>query len=233
MPDTARKFKGTSCRGPVLWAFSMLLIALGTAVSWGGSLWRDGYTDERGMFADKRARTVGDLVTVIVDEQIGSFNTLSLTTARANKSDSQGLAANLVNQFIQVMPNKIFNSNKFPGATGGIDTPIVSGTGSNAFTGGGTITNNQSINARATVQVVDVLPNGNLVIEGLREVGFSKERQFASLHGIIRTYDITVENTILSSRVADAQVKIISEGTLTEAQKKGWLSRLNDKISPY
>lgn len=207
-----------------------LTTVFGVSPAKAGSLWREGYTDERGMFADKRARTVGDLVTIIVDEQLGSVNTVSLTTAKSAKSDGEGLASNLVNQFIQAMPSKLF---KIPGTSSTLNRPNLSGTGSNTFTGGGTITNSQSINARVTVQVVDVLPNGNLVIEGLREIGFSKERQFAQLHGIIRPYDISVDNTILSSRVADAQVRIISEGTLTEAQKKGWLLRLNDKISPY
>jgi len=207
-----------------------LTLAVGATQAKAGSLWREGYTDERGMFADKRARTVGDLVTVIVDEQVGSLNTLQLTTAKTARSDNEGLATNLINQFIQAMPSKLF---KIPGTSGTLNRPTLSGTGSNTFTGGGTITNTQSVNARITVQVVDVLPNGNLVIEGLREVGFSKERQFATLHGIVRPYDISPDNTVLSSRIADAQVRIVSEGTLTEAQKKGWLLRLNDKISPY
>ena len=91
----------------------------------------------------------------------------------------------------------------------------------------------QTITARSAVQVIDVLPNGNLVVEGTREISFSKERQFVSLHGIIRPYDIQPDNTVASSNVADAQIQVISEGELTDAQKKGWLLRLNDKINPF
>ena len=83
------------------------------------------------------------------------------------------------------------------------------------------------------VQVIDKLPNGNLVIEGIRQVGFGKERQFASLRGIIRPYDITITNTIPSTAVADARIEYVSEGSLTQSQKKGWLLRLDEKISPY
>ena len=78
-----------------------------------------------------------------------------------------------------------------------------------------------------------MLPNGNLVFEGIREISFSKEQQFVSLRGIIRPYDIQPDNTVLSSNVADARIEIVSEGTLTDAQKKGWLLRLNDKINPF
>jgi flagellar L-ring protein precursor FlgH len=105
--------------------------------------------------------------------------------------------------------------------------------GTNTFTGGGTITNSQTITASAAVQVIDVLPNGNLVIEGLREVTFSKERQFLALHGIVRPYDIQPNNTIASANIAGAQIQIVSEGALTESQKKGWLLKLNDKINPF
>jgi len=80
---------------------------------------------------------------------------------------------------------------------------------------------------------MDVLPNGNLVIEGLREISFSQERQFASLHGIVRPYDIQPDNTVDSTNIAGAQVQIVSEGTLTDAQKKGWLLKLNDKTNPF
>ncbi|MGB8169835.1 MAG: flagellar basal body L-ring protein FlgH, partial [Chthoniobacteraceae bacterium] len=83
------------------------------------------------------------------------------------------------------------------------------------------------------VQIIDVLPNGNLVFEGIRQISFSKERQFASLRGVIRPYDIQQDNTVISSNVADARIDIVAEGVLTDAQKKGWLLRLNDKLSPF
>ena len=109
---------------------------------------------------------------------------------------------------------------------------VASG-GATEYTGGGEIKNTQTIATRCAVQVIDTLPNGNLVVEGIREISFSKERQFASLRGIIRTYDVQADNTVLSSNVADARIEIVSEGTLTEAQKKGWLLRIGEKINPF
>ena len=215
-----------------------LIAATATSVTHAGSLWRDGVTDERGMFSDKRAKRVGDILTVVVNENVGMTNALNLTTNKTNSSQNQtgieGIASNLVNQFVCNLPGML--GKRFHGAPGSSITPTIptlSVNGTNAFTGGGTITNNQTITARAAVQVIDVLPNGNLVIEGLREISFSKERQFASLHGIVRQYDIQPDNTIDSTNIAAAQIQIVSEGTLTDAQKKGWLLKLNDKINPF
>jgi len=188
-----------------------------------GSLWREGVTDERGMFADKRAKRVGDILTIIVQETATVANTLRTKTDKSSKSGATNIADTIVKQFASKLPNKIVDTK---------DLNLTS-TGSNEYTGGGEARSSQTIATRAAVQVIDVLPNGNLVVEGLREISFSKERQFAALRGIVRTYDILPDNTVLSSNMADARIEIVAEGTLTDAQKKGWLLRLNDKINPF
>jgi len=222
--------------GSISRALALLLLFLPLIAAHAGSLWRDGVTDERGMFADKRAKRVGDILTVVVDENVGMTNSLSLTTNKQNSSQNatgiEGMASNIVNQFVSGLSTRL--SKKFSGGpVASPALPSLSVNGTNAFTGGGTITNNQTITGRAAVQVTDVLPNGNLVIEGLREISFSKERQFASLHGIVRPYDIQPDNTVDSTNIAAAQIDIVSEGSLTDAQKKGWLLKLNDTINPF
>jgi flagellar L-ring protein precursor FlgH len=217
--------------------YSLLGIALIAATAHAGSLWRDGVTDERGMFADKRAKRVGDILTVVINENVGMTNSLNTTTAKQNSTGFAGIVGSVVNQFIANLPSAYLQHKLGKGAaTGALTTPTIPQlpvSGTDSYTGGGTITNSQTITGSAAVQVVDVLPNGNLVIEGLREISFSKERQFESLHGIVRPYDIQPDNTVSSTNIAGAQVQIVSEGTLTDAQKKGWLVRLNDKVSPY
>ena len=101
------------------------------------------------------------------------------------------------------------------------------------FEGGGTINNSERIIARIAVQVVDVLPNHNLVIEGRRNTAFAGETQDAVLRGIVRTADITSANTVFSYNVADASIKFISKGSVSNVQKKGWFTRAWDKISPF
>jgi flagellar L-ring protein precursor FlgH len=212
-----------------------LLVALATASSHAGSLWKDGITDERGMFADKRAKRIGDIVTIVVQETVSMSDSLRLKTDKAAKSGIAGAASDLINQFLQY-PSALLKgkyANQLPKDFILPTTPQIPVNGANDYTGGGEIKNSQTIATRCAVQVIDTLPNGNLVVEGIREIGFSKERQFASLRGIIRTYDVQADNTVLSSNVADARVEIVSEGTLTEAQKKGWLLKLNDRINPF
>jgi flagellar L-ring protein FlgH len=213
------------------------LVFIGLAgSSLAGSLWRDGITDERGMFADKRAKRVGDIVTIVVQETASLSNSLRLKTDKESKAGVAGAASNILNQFLGNLPGQLFNKEvrkALPANAVIPDVPTLPVSGANDYTGGGEIKNSQTIATRCAVQVIDTLPNGNLVLEGIREVSFSKERQFASLRGIVRPYDIQPDNTVLSSNVADARIEIISEGTLTDAQKKGWLLRLNDKINPF
>lgn len=201
-----------------------------------GSLWKDGITDERGMFADKRAKRVGDILTVVVQETASLNNTLRLKTDKESKSGIVGAASNLVNQVLTNLPNALLNPEVRKAIPANVvipDTPSLPVNGANDYTGGGEIRNSQTIATRAAVQVIDALPNGNLVVEGIREISFSKERQFVSLRGIVRPYDIQPDNTVLSSNISDARIEIVTEGTLTDAQKKGWLLRLNDKINPF
>ena len=81
--------------------------------------------------------------------------------------------------------------------------------------------------------MTDVLPNGNLVIEGVRLVTFSGETQYVVLHGIIRPDDIASNNTVLSSNIAEAKVEFISQGALTDAEKLGWFSKLYEMLRPF
>lgn len=221
---------------PVLSLFAFL-----PSTSKAGSLWREAVTDERGMFADKRAHRLGDIVSIVISETSTATNTSQLTSTRAGTGDPNGLGGNVVNQLINATGNMQgagqkgtgkFPSFLLPKPSGQAPT-ILSTTGTGAFKGGGAITNTQVVQAQMAVQVIDVLPNGNLVVEGIRQVSFSKERQFASLRGIIRPADVSATNTVASSAVADARIDIVSEGTLTDSQKKGWLMRLDEKISPY
>lgn len=221
------------------------LILLACAVTSGtpafaGSLWNESTTNERGMYADKRARRVGDIVTIVVQESSQANNSLELKTAREAKVGNGNPITNLINQFVNALPASILGKNsvtdalsksRIPGAT--LTIPPFDAGAASEYKGGGDITNRQSLNSRAAVTVIDVLPNGNMVVEGVRVVRFSGETQFASLRGIVRPFDIQKDNTVNSTNLADAQVEFVSEGTLTDAQKKGWLLRLTNKITPF
>jgi flagellar L-ring protein precursor FlgH len=99
--------------------------------------------------------------------------------------------------------------------------------------GTGTISDSETIVAQIAVRITDVLPNGNLVIEGKRETAFSMEHQTIVLRGIVRPYDVNSNNTVESYNVADATIEITGKGTVSDGQDKGWFVRIWDKINPF
>lgn len=172
------------------------------------------------MYADRKASRKGDILTVVISESQNA------TSSQSKKSNKESAVDAGVSQFI------------FPPGLSGLGThrgalPATSFSASSEFSGGGQVANQQSLSARAAVLVTDVLPNGNLVIEGVRIVTFSGETQYLVLHGLVRADDVTSLNTVASSNVADVRLEVISEGSLTDAQKKGWLTKLYDKLRPY
>lgn len=184
------------------------------------SLWPVGGAGERSMFADRKAAHVGDILTVVVAE------TANATNSQSKSSERQSSIEDAVQRFL------------FSAATSRLGThngelPATKVTGSASRSGGGQVNNSQSLTTRTAVLVTDVLPNGNLVIEGVRVVTFSGETQYVVLHGIVRSDDITAANTVLSSDVADARVEFVSEGSLTDAQKRGWLSKVYERLRPF
>jgi len=202
-----------------LFVFASLLCLAGTRSS-ADSLWTSPANPERSMFADRKATQRGDILTVVVSETAA---TQSSQSKKSNKSSSIDAG---VSQFL------------FPPALSGLGTksgalPATKLASSSDSAGGGEINNTQSLSARAAVTVADVLPNGNLVIEGVRVVTFSGETQYVVLHGVVRPDDISSLNTISSTNIADARVQFISEGSLTDAQKKGWLTKIYDTVRPY
>jgi flagellar L-ring protein precursor FlgH len=220
-----------------------------------GSLWREAVTDERGMYADKKARRIGDIVTVEVDEVLDFTNTKTLNRGRNIEGATPGLLGQLANSLINSVSSdksataagdpvrRKFPLNLLPKTKAEADKFNILDPANSNFKSDseGGARNTQTIKFKMAVQVIDALPNGNLVIEGVKQIGFSNERQFISLRGIIRPTDIlfglkaatNVAPSILSRHIADARYEVVSEGLLSDAAKRGWLQRLDDKITPY
>ncbi len=181
-----------------------------------GSLWPANSGHERGMIADPKASGTGDILTIIVSEAVAASN------SQSTKSSRDSSINDAVSSFIY--PNLGLHKGSLPSLA-------LSGKG--AYDGGGDISNNQSLVSRAAVLVTDVLPNGNLVIAGVRVVTFSGETQYVVLHGLVRPADIAANNTVQSSNIAEARVEFYSKGQLTDAQKRGWLTNLYEKLRPF
>lgn len=195
-----------------------LLALAPTAFAGAGSLWPTSGGSERSMIADHRAAGVGDILTVVVSESAVA------TSSQSKKSSRDSSINDAVTQFLYANSRALTHRGGLPG---------LSLAGKSTYSGGGDVSNSQSLSARAAVLVSDVLPNGNLVIEGARVVTFSGETQYVVLHGLVRLDDVARDNTVTSSNVADARVEFYSEGQLTDAQKRGWFAKLYEKLRPF
>jgi len=178
---------------------------------WAESLWKKSEKSV-GMFSDNRARGIGDIVTIVVQESS------SVSAQKSSATDRSSEMQEAILQILGRIPSSGFPTGEWSGSSG--------------FSGGGSLSDTQSAQSQLSVMVVDKLPNGVLAIEGMRQVTMANEINYAVIRGFIRPVDIREDNTILSSRIADAQVEFIADGDLTEAQRKGWLNRLQSFINP-
>lgn len=178
------------------------------------SLWRD--DTSRSQFADKRAASVGDILTIMVQE-ISSANKNNETKTEKSSSWTAAISSFLFPGFAQ-----------YKGST-----PAVSYNSDLKHDGSGAINNSETIVAQVAVKVMEVLPNRNLMIEGKRETSFSGEHQTIVLRGIVRPEDVSCTNTVLSCNVADATIQMVGKGTVTDTQRKGWFTRVLDKVIPF
>jgi flagellar L-ring protein precursor FlgH len=217
-PAPARKSRDLA---PVhaVWAFAMFaalifLIALSASVR-ADSLWSASGQTSRSMFADRKAAAKGDILTIIVAESAVAQSSQNKTSNRESSLQDA------ISRFIY--PGLGTHKGQLPG---------MGGAGSASYSGGGDVSNSQTLSARAAVLVTDVLPNGNLVIEGVRVVTFSGETQYVVLRGVVRHDDISRDNSVISTNIADARVEFYAEGSLTEAQKRGWLAKIYEKLRP-
>lgn len=199
-------------------AAAIVILAQWPAQASPGSLWKA--EASRSMFADKRARAVGDVITIVVQENTTASKDNSTKTSKSSSVDAA------IDTFLYA-----------PGASGlltkGGQMPAMRFGGSQSFDGGGKINNSERITSRVAVKVVDTLPNGNMIIEGRRETHISGEKQEAILRGVVRSEDIMANNTVFSYNVAEASIKFLSKGTLTDNQRKGWLFRVWEKVTPF
>jgi flagellar L-ring protein precursor FlgH len=185
-----------------------------------GSLWQ-ATGSMNALFINPKARQVGDILTIKVVESSSATNQAETTTDRTSS-----LGAGITN---------FFNAEKRYPANQPFFNPFskVAGTFESAFEGTGTTKRSGDLTAYITVRVVEVLPNGNLKVQGSREVTVNKEKQLITLIGVVRSRDISAENMILSTYISDAQIIYDGVGVVNDRQKPGWLTALLLKIWPF
>jgi flagellar L-ring protein precursor FlgH len=112
-------------------------------------------------------------------------------------------------------------------------TPQFSTSSTDKFTGKGETKNEGNLTATISAKVVEVLPNGNLVVDSRKEITVNYETQFLVLQGIVRPDDVDASNSISSQKVADVRLYLVGDGFLQEIQSPGWLGRLWGSFRPF
>ena len=200
------------------------------SVSQEGSLWQTN-SSLNGMFIDVRARNIGDIVTVRIDENAKASNKANTETER-----NSSLEAGIEKLFglEDWWQNDILNN--VPGGWPEIDpfgNPSIQGNMKSDFEGDGETSREGSLDAFITCRVTDVMPNGNLKIVGTREVMVNYENQMIILSGIIRPRDITENNVIMSTFISDAKIAYSGSGVVNDRQRPGWLSNMMNTLWPF
>lgn len=176
-----------------------------------GSIWQT--TDRNTLFLDNKARNVGDLVTVLISETSSANKNASTSLSREGSAE-----VNLGGLF-GLTDALAAKGNKFLKDSAKIE---------NTFThdGEGATSRRGSFTATVSCAVTEVLANGNLRIEGRRDITVNNENQYIVLSGVIRPEDISPSNMVRSTQVADARIEYSGDGDIDDQQSPSWLNRL-------
>lgn len=188
-----------------------------------GSLFMGSESDT--LFADSRARRVGDIVMIKVVENSKAKSKSDLTSQKTN-SNAYGVDAFFGKDKATMLPGGAGPS--MP--VGGLGFNTQSDSSSSTT---GEIKNEGTVTATIAARVTRILPGGLLQIEGARENKVNNETQYLVVTGLIRPMDVAPDNSIESNRIADAQIAYYGKGVLSDKQKPGWFTRLMDNVWPF
>ncbi|MCR8713328.1 flagellar basal body L-ring protein FlgH [Stenotrophomonas indicatrix] len=169
------------------------------------------------LYSDRRARDVGDLLTITLLEN---------TTAQTSANTATNKESNL-----SLGTPSIFGA---PVTLGGKDILSATAKGARDFTGKGNSAQSNRLQGNVTVTVVQRLPNGNLVVQGQKNLRLNQGDELVQVQGIVRPGDISADNTVPSSRVAEARIVYGGRGPVAQSNAMGWLSRFfNSGLTPF
>lgn len=171
-----------------------------------GTLYQSQYA--MGLYTDQQARRVGDIITVIFDEQYRSSKSAETV---ADKSSANNM-----------------NIGSLLGTTPGFQNLNLNSqtTNDRAFSGKGEADRSNSLSGQISVSVASVLPNGILEIRGEKWLTLSEGDEYIRIKGLIRPQDISPDNTVVSSKVADARISFGGRGSLNNSTKQGWADKI-------
>jgi flagellar L-ring protein precursor FlgH len=173
-----------------------------------GSIYSGGIND--GLFGDRKAYRVGDIITIILREKTMSQKSASNVTSRVSNNSAMSLL--------------------FPG-----DAAVAAGLASNSIdnTGNGSTSQSNTLGGDISATVVRALTNGNLIIRGEKMITLNDGNEYIQISGMIRSEDVQPDNTVLSKRIANAEISYSGDGDYVDATRAGWGTKLFYKIWPF
>ena len=158
--------------------------------------------------SDPKARRLNDLVTVSVIENLSATGSADSNIDKSSSADVVIPGTKIADQLARLFPYSSETAHKGSGAT----------------------TRSTQLSATVTARVVEVLPNGDLVIEGVREVDINGDRSLVILTGVVRQFDVQSGNVVSSARIGQLQIRSLSQGLIKDSLTPGWLIRALNKV---
>jgi len=180
------------------------------------SLWRNG---SRSFFKDQRAHQIGDLLTVTVNITDSANFANETQRDRTSKEDSgitDFIGAQTITQAHKILPGRILTTDS-----------------SSQYDGKGSIQRQETLQTNVAAVVTQVLPNGNLVVEGKQEIRVNYEMRELIVAGIVRPEDIQSDNTIDSSKIAQARISYGGRGQISDFQQPRYGQQVMDVLLPF
>lgn len=177
-----------------------------------GAIFQAGQT--RPLFEDRRARYVGDTITIKLAEN---------TTASTKSNDKFDRTGS--------MSASVSSMSRLPGKSAlGMD---LSTKDAASFEGKGEAANNNVFTGSMTATVIEVFPNGNLLVSGEKQVAIGHEQEYVRVSGVVNPSFVDTTNTVDSSKIADARIEYKSSGQIADSQLMGWMARFFLSVLPF
>lgn len=184
-----------------------------------GSIWQASTSSS--ITEDFKARRKGDIITIVISETASASKEAKTDTSRGSTVNA-GIPNFMGLEKVGLIKNNIGDLSK-----------LINASVDSQYQGSGSTSRKENLNATITARVVDVISNGNLMIEGRRNVKVNNEDQEIVLEGIVRPRDIAADNTVNSIYVADAKISYTGKGIISDRQSPGWLMNIVDKLWPF
>ena len=169
------------------------------------------------LFRDLKARNVSDILTIQIIESSTASNSANTSTKKEGD--------------VSLKAPSLF------GIEGGASAlnfaSMLAGNSALSFAGQGSTSRTGQLQAFVSARVISVMPNGDLAIEGVKEVTINRERQILRIRGLVRSHDVTPGNVVLSTAIANMEVVFDGKGTVSDANKQGFLFRLFTWLTPF